>query len=215
MEEVVITGMGCVSALGNSPDILWDNLLQGKSGVAKIDRFDVSALPVQIAVFVTIVIVDVGIEDGPGDNHVGIVDQEGGLGVNRIPIERPVVLIDHAGVEAPHAGVGVIDSLEIVVDDELVLRQLAEMPVRAEEFLISRFRHIDQRIQNIFLTLEMIVQRRRFDPDLLGDLLHTRPVIAVIGKQRQSFIQYSISCCHHILQSKRLIIISFIITNNY
>lgn len=49
MEEVVITGMGCVSALGNSPDILWDNLLQGKSGVAKIDRFDVSALPVQIA----------------------------------------------------------------------------------------------------------------------------------------------------------------------
>ena len=49
MEEVVITGMGCVSALGNSPDILWDNLLQGKSGIAKIDRFDVSALPVQIA----------------------------------------------------------------------------------------------------------------------------------------------------------------------
>lgn len=49
MEEVVITGMGCVSALGNSPDILWDSLLQGKSGVAKIERFDVSALPVQIA----------------------------------------------------------------------------------------------------------------------------------------------------------------------
>ena len=49
MEEVVITGMGCVSALGNSPDILWDNLLQGKSGVATIDRFDVSTLPVKIA----------------------------------------------------------------------------------------------------------------------------------------------------------------------
>ena len=49
MEEVVITGMGCVSALGNSPDILWDNLLQGKSGVAVIDRFDVSACPIKIA----------------------------------------------------------------------------------------------------------------------------------------------------------------------
>ena len=49
MEEVVITGMGCVSALGNSPDLLWDSLLQGKSGVATIDRFDVSALPVKIA----------------------------------------------------------------------------------------------------------------------------------------------------------------------
>ena len=49
MEEVVITGMGCVSALGNTPDILWDNLLQGKSGVALIDRFDSSALPIKIA----------------------------------------------------------------------------------------------------------------------------------------------------------------------
>ena len=45
MEEVVITGMGCVSALGNSPDLLWDGLMQGKSGVAVIDRFDSSALP--------------------------------------------------------------------------------------------------------------------------------------------------------------------------
>ena len=49
MEEVVITGMGCVSALGNTPDILWDNLLQGKSGIATIDRFDVSACPIKIA----------------------------------------------------------------------------------------------------------------------------------------------------------------------
>ena len=49
MEEVVITGMGCVSALGNTPDVLWDNLLQGKSGIATIDRFDVSACPIKIA----------------------------------------------------------------------------------------------------------------------------------------------------------------------
>ena len=49
MEEVVITGMGCVSTLGNSPDLLWDNLLQGKSGIDIIDRFDVSAFPIKIA----------------------------------------------------------------------------------------------------------------------------------------------------------------------
>ncbi|MCQ2101181.1 MULTISPECIES: beta-ketoacyl-ACP synthase II [unclassified Fibrobacter] len=40
MEEVVITGMGCVSALGNSPDVLWDSLLAGKSGITPITRFD-------------------------------------------------------------------------------------------------------------------------------------------------------------------------------
>ena len=42
MEEVVITGMGCVSALGNTPELLWNNLLEGKSGLATIDRFDVT-----------------------------------------------------------------------------------------------------------------------------------------------------------------------------
>ena len=39
MEEVVVTGMGCVSALGNTPEILWENLLAGKSGVTTITFF--------------------------------------------------------------------------------------------------------------------------------------------------------------------------------
>jgi len=42
MEDVVVTGMGCVSSLGNSPDELWANLLTGKSGVSNIIRFDTS-----------------------------------------------------------------------------------------------------------------------------------------------------------------------------
>ncbi len=42
MEDVVVTGMGCVSSLGNSPDELWTNLLAGKSGVSNIIRFDTS-----------------------------------------------------------------------------------------------------------------------------------------------------------------------------
>ena len=49
MEEVVITGMGCVSALGNTPELLWNNLLEGKSGLATIDRFDVTNYPIKIA----------------------------------------------------------------------------------------------------------------------------------------------------------------------
>ena len=62
------------------------------------------------------------------------------------------------------------------------LRQLAKMPVRAEEFLITGFRHVDKRVQNIFFALEMIVKRRRFDPDLLRDIFHARPVIPVLRK---------------------------------
>ena len=45
--EVVITGAGVVSPLGNSPDELFDKLVAGQSGIAKIERFDVSAYPVQ------------------------------------------------------------------------------------------------------------------------------------------------------------------------
>ena len=46
MEEVVVTGMGCVSSLGNSPDELWSNLLAGKSGVSNVTRFDTTAYAV-------------------------------------------------------------------------------------------------------------------------------------------------------------------------
>jgi 3-oxoacyl-[acyl-carrier-protein] synthase II len=37
---VVITGLGCVSPLGNSVDDSWRNLLAGESGAAKITQFD-------------------------------------------------------------------------------------------------------------------------------------------------------------------------------
>lgn len=49
MENVVVTGMGCVSSLGNAPDELWRNLLAGKSGVAPIQRFDASGFTSQMA----------------------------------------------------------------------------------------------------------------------------------------------------------------------
>ena len=49
MEDVVITGMGCVSALGNTPDLLWNNLLAGKSGISMIDRFDTTAYVTKFA----------------------------------------------------------------------------------------------------------------------------------------------------------------------
>lgn len=49
MEEVVVTGMGCVSSLGHDPDVLWANLLAGKSGVRTIERMDTSAYEVHFA----------------------------------------------------------------------------------------------------------------------------------------------------------------------
>ncbi|HEX2612900.1 MAG TPA: beta-ketoacyl synthase N-terminal-like domain-containing protein, partial [Fibrobacteria bacterium] len=49
MKRVVITGIGTVNPLGLSVAEYWDNLAQGKSGIRKIDRWDVSTSPSQIA----------------------------------------------------------------------------------------------------------------------------------------------------------------------
>ncbi|HEY7609681.1 MAG TPA: beta-ketoacyl synthase N-terminal-like domain-containing protein, partial [Alphaproteobacteria bacterium] len=49
MRRVVVTGIGMVSPLGLSVATTWPRLLEGKSGVGVITRFDVSDLPCKIA----------------------------------------------------------------------------------------------------------------------------------------------------------------------
>ena len=46
--RVVITGLGCVTALAESADDLFQALCQGKSGVSMIESFDTSDYPVKI-----------------------------------------------------------------------------------------------------------------------------------------------------------------------
>jgi len=41
--RVVISGLGCVSPLGNSVDASWQNLLAGESGAGEITQFDHSS----------------------------------------------------------------------------------------------------------------------------------------------------------------------------
>jgi len=48
-ERVVITGMGVISPLGNSVPELWNALCASKSGIDRIDKFDVKDFPTQIA----------------------------------------------------------------------------------------------------------------------------------------------------------------------
>lgn len=46
--RVVITGMGVVTPLGNSLDEFWSALLEGKSGIGPLTRFDASGYPTRI-----------------------------------------------------------------------------------------------------------------------------------------------------------------------
>ena len=47
--RVVVTGVGLVCGCGIGTDEVWRNLLAGKSGIARITQFDVSAFDCQIA----------------------------------------------------------------------------------------------------------------------------------------------------------------------
>jgi 3-oxoacyl-(acyl-carrier-protein) synthase len=49
MRRVVVTGLGMVSPLACGVDATWQRLLAGQSGARRIDRFEVSDLPAQIA----------------------------------------------------------------------------------------------------------------------------------------------------------------------
>jgi 3-oxoacyl-[acyl-carrier-protein] synthase II len=47
--RVVVTGLGCVSPVGNTVDEAWANILAGKSGIDLITRFDASTFACKIA----------------------------------------------------------------------------------------------------------------------------------------------------------------------
>jgi 3-oxoacyl-[acyl-carrier-protein] synthase II len=47
--RVVVTGMGCVSPLGNDLDTTWEGVREGRSGIGPITRFDASRLPTHFA----------------------------------------------------------------------------------------------------------------------------------------------------------------------
>jgi len=49
MRRVVVTGLGLVTPLGNGVKTNWERLLASQSGIRRIDTFEVSDLPAQIA----------------------------------------------------------------------------------------------------------------------------------------------------------------------
>ncbi|MCW8864483.1 MAG: beta-ketoacyl-ACP synthase II [Colwellia sp.] len=49
MRRVVVTGLGMLSPLGNTPESTWENLLLGKSGISNIEHFDTSEYTTKFA----------------------------------------------------------------------------------------------------------------------------------------------------------------------
>src|SRR5688500_7371214 len=49
MKRVVVTGLGAVTPVGNTVKEFWDNIVAGKSGAAKITKFDTSKFKTNFA----------------------------------------------------------------------------------------------------------------------------------------------------------------------
>ena len=49
MRRVVVTGIGLLTSIGNDKETTWKNLIDSKSGIKKVEHFDVSDLPCKIA----------------------------------------------------------------------------------------------------------------------------------------------------------------------
>lgn len=47
--RVVVTGLGCISPVGNSITQAWDAIVSGRSGISTVTRFDATVLPVHFA----------------------------------------------------------------------------------------------------------------------------------------------------------------------
>ena len=49
MRRVVVTGLGTINPLGNNVDSSWKSLINSKSGISKINKFEVESYPCKIA----------------------------------------------------------------------------------------------------------------------------------------------------------------------
>ena len=49
MSKVYITGVGCITPIGNNIETLWNNLMAGHCGIDFITKLDTTDLPVKVA----------------------------------------------------------------------------------------------------------------------------------------------------------------------
>ena len=75
-----------------------------------------SILAVKVSVGVSILIEDFWIKNCSGDNHIIVINQEGGFCIDRISIERPVILINHTGIETADTGISLYGGIAIDVE---------------------------------------------------------------------------------------------------
>ena len=92
--RVVVTGLGIVCPVGSSIEKAWENILAGRSGISKVDRFDASAFSVRISG---------AVRDFNADEYIKPKDQKKMDPFIHYGIGAGVQAIDDAGLEITEA----------------------------------------------------------------------------------------------------------------
>ena len=102
--RVVVTGMGLVTALGNDLATSWKELLAGRSGVARITRFDPEGFATRIAAEVKDFDPERWIEKKQfpfpllADTDKKVIEEYGVRGFGPIAVKRSTFVIDAEGI---------------------------------------------------------------------------------------------------------------------
>lgn len=95
--RVVVTGVGIVSALGLDSDSTWQAILEGKSGISRITRFDTTGFPSRIA------------GEIKDFDPLNFMDKKNARKMDRfiaLAIAAADNAVEHSGLETPFAEIG-------------------------------------------------------------------------------------------------------------
>src|SRR5687767_11375646 len=131
--RVVVTGLGIVSPVGNGIKEAWDNLLQGRSGVGPITRFDAALLPTRIAAEVK----NFNAADWmhPKETRRSDTFIHYGLAATRMALDDASFTIDETNAERVGVNVGSgIGGLPMIEDN--IREMIAKGPRRLSPFFV-------------------------------------------------------------------------------
>jgi 3-oxoacyl-[acyl-carrier-protein] synthase II len=131
--RVVVTGLGIVSPVGNGIKEAWDNLLQGRSGVGPITRFDAALLPTRIAAEVK----NFNAADWmhPKETRRSDTFIHYGLAATRMALDDAGFAIDESNAERVGVNVGSgIGGLPMIEDN--IREMIAKGPRRLSPFFV-------------------------------------------------------------------------------
>lgn len=120
--RVVVTGMGMVSPLGNSVAESWQQILDGRSGVAAIDSFDVSAFATRIGAGVKNFVVDEYMSAKEAKRfdpflHYGVAAAEQALADAGLEIDESNAERVGTAIGSGIGGIGLIESSRMILEN--------------------------------------------------------------------------------------------------